>query len=118
MHVLQSSCIGQPRDIPEGYAALDCFRTASFSSRAGVRVMRLPASRLVADAFLFPAGAVNPNPTQHDMSTRPSTPKYRLYPAYCFRASPTFDAWVKLTAADIQALRYEPEFPGSPCRSG
>ncbi|PSN73499.1 hypothetical protein BS50DRAFT_514836 [Corynespora cassiicola Philippines] len=46
------------------------------------------------------------------MSTRPSTPKYRLYPAYCFRASPTFDAWVKLTAADIQALRYEPEFPG------
>ncbi|KAF2193449.1 hypothetical protein K469DRAFT_550151 [Zopfia rhizophila CBS 207.26] len=44
------------------------------------------------------------------MSTHQSAQKYRLYPAYCFRASPTYNAWVKLTAADVQALRSEPDF--------
>ncbi|KAH7396800.1 hypothetical protein DE146DRAFT_51349 [Phaeosphaeria sp. MPI-PUGE-AT-0046c] len=46
------------------------------------------------------------------MSTHASARPYRLYPAYCFASSPTFDAWVKLTAADVQALRSEPEYPG------
>ncbi|KAH7136000.1 hypothetical protein B0J11DRAFT_176520 [Dendryphion nanum] len=44
------------------------------------------------------------------MSTRDPPRKYRIYPAYCFRASPTYNAWVKLTVADVQALRSEPEF--------
>ncbi|KAF2675718.1 hypothetical protein K458DRAFT_471200 [Lentithecium fluviatile CBS 122367] len=44
------------------------------------------------------------------MSTLQSTPQYRLYPAYCFRVSPTFNAWVRMTAADVQALRTEPDF--------
>ncbi|CAI6326137.1 unnamed protein product [Periconia digitata] len=46
------------------------------------------------------------------MSTLQLPPRYRLYPAYCFRASPTYDTWVKITAADVQALRLEPDFPG------
>ncbi|KAH5581795.1 hypothetical protein HBI24_129810 [Parastagonospora nodorum] len=45
------------------------------------------------------------------MSTLPPVRPYRIYPAYCFRASPTYDAWVKLTAADVQALCRQPEFP-------
>ncbi|KAF2874340.1 hypothetical protein BDV95DRAFT_604524 [Massariosphaeria phaeospora] len=44
------------------------------------------------------------------MSTHLSASGYRLYPAYCFRASSTYNAWVKLTAADVQALRTEPGF--------
>jgi hypothetical protein len=47
------------------------------------------------------------------MSTHVSARPYRLYPAYCFRVSPTYDTWVKLTAADVQALCAEPEFPGN-----
>lgn len=35
-----------------------------------------------------------------------------IYPAYSFRASPTYFAWVKLTCADIHALRSEPGFEG------
>ncbi|QDS74910.1 hypothetical protein FKW77_004043 [Venturia effusa] len=35
-----------------------------------------------------------------------------IYPAYTFRASPTYFAWVKLTCADIHALRSEPGFEG------
>ncbi|KAF2274091.1 uncharacterized protein EI97DRAFT_382203 [Westerdykella ornata] len=45
------------------------------------------------------------------MSTHIS-PNYKLYPAYCFRISPTYDAWVKMTAADVQALQTVPEFQG------
>ncbi|KAH7384624.1 hypothetical protein BKA66DRAFT_416831 [Pyrenochaeta sp. MPI-SDFR-AT-0127] len=44
------------------------------------------------------------------MSTQQPARPYRQYPAYYFRASPTYDAWVKLTIADVQALRSEPEF--------
>ncbi|KAH6633231.1 hypothetical protein C7974DRAFT_167951 [Boeremia exigua] len=46
------------------------------------------------------------------MSKHSTTRPYRLYPAYCFQSSPTYDAWVKLTAADIHALRSEPDFRG------
>ncbi|KNG44767.1 ob-fold nucleic acid binding domain [Stemphylium lycopersici] len=46
------------------------------------------------------------------MSTHPPTRPYRLYPAYCFRVSPTFNTWVKLTAADVQALRSDRDFAG------
>ncbi|KAI8935425.1 hypothetical protein NX059_008003 [Plenodomus lindquistii] len=46
------------------------------------------------------------------MSTHPPARSYRLYPAYCFRASPTFNTWVKLTAADVHHLRSEPDFQG------
>ena len=49
-------------------------------------------------------------PIQYDMSTHEQPPTFRLYPAYCFRASPTYDKWVKITAADVQALRSEPDF--------
>ncbi|KAE9983601.1 hypothetical protein EG328_009769 [Venturia inaequalis] len=35
-----------------------------------------------------------------------------IYPACTFRASPTYFAWVKLTCADIHALRSEPGFEG------
>jgi hypothetical protein len=47
------------------------------------------------------------------MSTHPPARPYRLYPAYYYSASPTYDAWVKLTIADVQALRSEREFPGN-----
>ncbi|KAF2853127.1 hypothetical protein T440DRAFT_515855 [Plenodomus tracheiphilus IPT5] len=46
------------------------------------------------------------------MSTHQPAHPYRLYPAYCFRASPTFNTWVKLTASDVQGLRSEPDFQG------
>ncbi|KAF1936957.1 hypothetical protein EJ02DRAFT_470053 [Clathrospora elynae] len=46
------------------------------------------------------------------MSTHPPARPYRAYSAIYFRASPTFNAWVKLTAADVQALRSEPEYQG------
>lgn len=35
---------------------------------------------------------------------------YRLYPAYCFPYAPTYDAWVKLAAADVHALWSEEGF--------
>ncbi|KAJ4360652.1 uncharacterized protein N0V89_001218 [Didymosphaeria variabile] len=44
------------------------------------------------------------------MSTQHPAPKYRLYPAWCFQASPTYNDWVRMTAADVQLLRKEPEF--------
>ncbi|KAF2449653.1 hypothetical protein P171DRAFT_405085 [Karstenula rhodostoma CBS 690.94] len=44
------------------------------------------------------------------MSTPHSAPNYRLYPAWCFQASPTYNEWVKITAADVQLLRKDPEF--------
>lgn len=44
------------------------------------------------------------------MSTHLSKKEYRLYPAFCFQASPTFNEWVKITAADVQQLRKETEF--------
>ncbi|KAI0625889.1 OB-fold nucleic acid binding domain [Pyrenophora tritici-repentis] len=46
------------------------------------------------------------------MSMQPPTRPYRLYPAYCFRASPTFNIWAKITAADVQALQTEKGFEG------
>ncbi|KAF2643536.1 hypothetical protein P280DRAFT_515933 [Massarina eburnea CBS 473.64] len=47
------------------------------------------------------------------MSThQPTTKTFRIYPAYCFRVSPTWDGWVRLSAADVHALRTEPEFKG------
>ncbi|KAH8725014.1 hypothetical protein GQ44DRAFT_772419 [Phaeosphaeriaceae sp. PMI808] len=46
------------------------------------------------------------------MSTHSTTRPHQLYPSYYFRASPTYDIWVKLTAADVQALRTESEFQG------
>ncbi|KAL5113294.1 hypothetical protein ACEQ8H_008828 [Pleosporales sp. CAS-2024a] len=45
------------------------------------------------------------------MSRQTSAPCWTLYPAYCFRASATYDAWVKLTAADVHALRREQDYP-------
>jgi hypothetical protein len=36
-----------------------------------------------------------------------------IYPAYTFRASPTYFAWVKLTVADIHALRSERGYEGT-----
>jgi hypothetical protein len=66
-------------------------------------------SRRVPTRFASPPTS----PTQHDMSTHSPARPYRLYPAYYFGASPTYDAWVKLTIADVQALRSEPEFPGN-----
>ncbi|KAF9741420.1 hypothetical protein PMIN06_006363 [Paraphaeosphaeria minitans] len=45
------------------------------------------------------------------MSTPHSAPSYRLYPAWCFQpASPTYNEWVKITAADVQLLRKEDGF--------
>lgn len=41
----------------------------------------------------------------------------KLYPAYCFPESPTYNAWVKLTAADVHGLREEPAFAGIRCLS-
>jgi len=35
-----------------------------------------------------------------------------IYPAYAFKRSPTWFKWVKLTSADIHALRVEPGFEG------
>lgn len=47
------------------------------------------------------------------MTSREATPLV-LYPAYCFPASPTYFAWVKLTAHDIHhVLRSRPGFAAS-----
>jgi hypothetical protein len=35
-----------------------------------------------------------------------------FYPAFCFKASPTHFAWVKLTASDVHRLRKRVEFAG------
>lgn len=51
--------------------------------------------------------------SHHDMSTHRPTQDYRLYPAFCFQVSPTFNDWVKMTAADVQQLRREPDFMSS-----
>lgn len=39
-------------------------------------------------------------------------PVPEVYPAYCYSRSPTFHKWVKLTAADVHALRQERGFEG------
>jgi hypothetical protein len=44
----------------------------------------------------------------HDMSNQ-NPP---IYPSFTFSASPTWFAWVKLTAADVHGLRTEPAFEG------
>ncbi|KAF1923173.1 uncharacterized protein M421DRAFT_104638 [Didymella exigua CBS 183.55] len=44
------------------------------------------------------------------MSTHPAKRPYRLYPAYCFPYSPTYDAWVRLAAADVHTLWSEPDY--------
>ncbi|KAF2841853.1 hypothetical protein M501DRAFT_1013239 [Patellaria atrata CBS 101060] len=36
----------------------------------------------------------------------------QIYPAYCFNASPTYNTWVKVTAADVHGLRVESGFEG------
>lgn len=35
---------------------------------------------------------------------------YDIYPAFCNVDSPTFNKWVKLTAADVHGLRRDPAF--------
>jgi hypothetical protein len=78
------------------------------------------SKRLSRDGVAFwcsrvasPPSSFPPPATQYDMSTHRAARPYRLYPAYCFSASPTFNTWVKLTAANVQALRSEPDFQGS-----
>ncbi|KAK5013713.1 hypothetical protein LTR60_003721, partial [Cryomyces antarcticus] len=46
------------------------------------------------------------------MTPRSSAPPVHIYPAHCFTVSPTYNTWVKLTAAHIHALRAEPGFEG------
>ncbi|KAF1829141.1 hypothetical protein BDW02DRAFT_182736 [Decorospora gaudefroyi] len=46
------------------------------------------------------------------MSTHPPKRPYPLYPAAYFAESPTYDAWVKLTAADVHSLQSEKGFEG------
>ncbi|KAL9043920.1 MAG: hypothetical protein Q9214_002909 [Letrouitia sp. 1 TL-2023] len=38
-----------------------------------------------------------------------------FYPAYCFNLSPTYNTWVKLTAADVHRLTTTPGFKGTGC---
>ncbi|KAI9654448.1 MAG: hypothetical protein M1831_005414 [Alyxoria varia] len=45
---------------------------------------------------------------RHEKASLPAS----IYPAFCFKASPTYNKWVKLTAADVHALRREPGFEG------
>ncbi|KAF2744659.1 hypothetical protein M011DRAFT_460698 [Sporormia fimetaria CBS 119925] len=42
-----------------------------------------------------------------DISTKPA---YRIYPAYCFRSSPTYNTWVKLSISDTHGLRDDNDF--------
>lgn len=35
-----------------------------------------------------------------------------FYPAFCYKASPTHFAWVKMTAADVHRLKTRPELEG------
>ncbi|KAF2400866.1 hypothetical protein EJ06DRAFT_509826 [Trichodelitschia bisporula] len=53
-----------------------------------------------------------PNPTNAQYAMTGHPPKTPLYPAYTFRASPTYFAWVRLPATDIHTLRREPGFEG------
>ncbi|OCL07937.1 hypothetical protein AOQ84DRAFT_354732, partial [Glonium stellatum] len=46
------------------------------------------------------------------MTTLSSATDPPIYPAYCFKSSPTYNAWVKLTAADVHRLRAEPGYEG------
>ncbi|OCK78360.1 hypothetical protein K432DRAFT_302162 [Lepidopterella palustris CBS 459.81] len=46
------------------------------------------------------------------MTTLPSISSHPIYPAYCFRVSPTYNAWVKLTIADVHTLRAEHGYEG------
>lgn len=49
------------------------------------------------------------------MIDKPTKPlRAPIYPAYCYAASPTYNAWVKLTAADVHGLRRQPGFEGRP----
>lgn len=41
----------------------------------------------------------------------PQPPPLRFYPAYCFALSPTYNTWVRLTAADIHSLTPASEIP-------
>jgi hypothetical protein len=65
------------------------------------------------DAFSAASPLRTHHQQQHDMSTHSTAHPYQKYPAYCFHASPTYDTWVKLTAADVQALEPDPNFQGS-----
>lgn len=38
--------------------------------------------------------------------------EWKQYPASCFDASPTYNTWVKITAADLHVLRQEKGFEG------
>lgn len=38
--------------------------------------------------------------------------EWTLHPAYCFDLSPTYNIWVKITAAHLHVLRYEGAFAG------
>lgn len=49
-------------------------------------------------------------PSKNQSEATGTTKKPRIYPAYTFRASPTYNTWVKLLASDLRALRSEPEF--------
>lgn len=37
-----------------------------------------------------------------------------FYPSYCYPLSPTYNAWVRLTAADVHALRERAGYEGTP----
>ena len=50
------------------------------------------------------------------MTTLSSAKHPPIYPAYCFKVSPTFNVWVKLTAAGVHRLRAEPGYEGNPSK--
>jgi len=62
--------------------------------------------------YLFTSKHVTTPSNHHNAMTTQRLPEYQIYPAYTFRASPTFFTWVKLTAADIHQLRTEKGFEG------
>ncbi|KAI9371273.1 hypothetical protein BJX61DRAFT_37198 [Aspergillus egyptiacus] len=56
----------------------------------------------------------NPNVNINNNDQRQRNPESRLtfYPAFCFKASPTHFAWVKMGAADVHRLERRVEFGG------
>lgn len=44
----------------------------------------------------------------------PSPTSLIFYPSYCYPLSPTYNAWVRLTAADVHALRERAGYEGTP----
>lgn len=57
--------------------------------------------------------SISPSINEHAMNNSNEPVPLKYYPAYCFSVSPTFHTWVKVTAADVHALKTREGFEGT-----